>query len=142
MNAQYSISFYTWWEPEKSSGKALMHSLTKIQGLGFKNISFDIHYTSYKTKASYWGRVTEACKKVGLKVLPVATYGFLPGASVLEELIGLKVSKAVACDSEQVDCINACDEGNVEPLALFIERLIGELGDVVMEIEGKPSAIL
>ena len=138
----YIISFYTWWEPEKSSDTALRESLFKIHELGFQHISFDIQYGLYVRKRGYWDRVVDACEKFGLNILPVVTYGFLPNARALERVTGLKVSRPVTSDGVVINCINTCDTSNVKALVEYIRRLVGEYNDVLMRVDGLPGVIL
>lgn len=142
INRKYIISFYTWWKPEKDSDEALYRSLSKIQDIGFQHVSFDIQHTWYMRKKEYWNRFVNPCKKIGLNILPVVTYGYLPDATILEHITDVKITKSILSDGSIIDCVNPCDLNNVEGLVLYIERLVSEYGDVFTEIDGSPGVII
>ncbi|MEM2455262.1 MAG: beta-galactosidase [Candidatus Bathyarchaeia archaeon] len=142
MGREYTISFYTWWEPEKSSDEALEKSLKEIKALGFDKISFDIQYTWYVRKEDYWERLLRFTRKERIAILPVVTYGYLPGASILESLVGRSVSRAVTNAGETTDAVNASSEDNSAILAEFIKKFVMEYKEDLMTIDSKPGVII
>jgi len=142
INREYIISFYTWWEPERDSDEALRRSLSQIYDIGFQHVSFDIQHTWYLRKKEYWDRFVNICEKIGLDILPVVTYGYLPDAKVLERVTGVKISRAALSDGSIVDCVNPCDLDNVEGLALYIKKLVSEYSETFTVIDGSPGVII
>ena len=127
------LSFYTWWDPEKDLGPAMEHSLDEIVSLGFTSISYDIQYHWMTRDKIAWEKVVRACGDRGLRIVPVVSYGYLPGAASLSSLTGQPVTTAVNSLGEATDSIDTHDLGNVKPYVAYLKRLIDDYDDVLLK---------
>jgi hypothetical protein len=131
------LSFYTWWEPETDQADGMRRSLDSIRSLGFETISYDIQYTWLERDRVGWERVLGACEERSIDVVPVVSYGFLPGAGQLSALTGSSVTRAVDSNGSVTDNVDTHDLGNVDPIVEYLEELLGTYGESLYRTAGR-----
>ncbi len=131
------LSFYTWWEPEKDLGPGMFASLDRIRSLGFDCISYDIQYTWLRAARETWEKVLKACRERGISVVPVVSYGYLPGARALSELTQMPVTTAIDSAGSPTDNIDVHDLANTEPMIEYLKLLIDAYEDDMFKVRGR-----
>lgn len=112
-------------------------SLDDIVSLGFTSISYDIQYHWMDKDRAAWEKVVKASMERGLRIVPVVSYGYLPGAASLSSLTGQTVTTAVNCRGEATDFIDTHDLANVEPYVAYLRGLMDEYDDAFLKIGGR-----
>ncbi len=113
-------------------------SLDGIVDLGFDCISYDIQHTwLHPSRRTAWDVVVKACGERGLSIVPVVSYGFLPGAGILGELTGSQVTTAVNSEGDETDYIDVYDLANADPIIDYLEMLTNRYGDALLRMGGK-----